>query len=114
MIGMHADEMLKRLKEFGAKPRSRLVYVFLRPEAYYATEVSGDQVLRCRQLERNSEIGLIPMGPIPFAEVEWQFGSLSSAAPEVSEAEEKGAGSCQKAVAYAQSPRTADLESLVS
>ena len=52
-------------------------------EAHYPKEVNEDNIHLYRQLEQDTGIKLAMIGPMPFAEAEWRFGSLSSPIPEV-------------------------------
>jgi xylose isomerase len=52
-------------------------------EAHYPKEVNEDNLHLYQQLEKDTGIRLAMIGPMPFAEAEWQFGSLSSPIPEV-------------------------------
>jgi xylose isomerase len=47
-------------------------------EAHYPKEVNEDNLHLYKQLEQDTGIKLVCIGPMPFAEKEWQFGSLSS------------------------------------
>lgn len=47
-------------------------------EAHYPKEVNEDNIHLYQQLEKDTGIKLAMIGPMPFAEPEWQFGSLSS------------------------------------
>jgi len=55
-------------------------------EAHYPKEVNEDNIHLYKQLEDDTGIKLTMIGPMPFAEAEWQFGSLSSPIPKVRKA----------------------------
>jgi len=55
-------------------------------EAHYPKEVNEDNLHLYRQLEKDTGIRLAMVGPMPFYEPEWRFGSLSSPTPEVRKA----------------------------
>jgi len=47
-------------------------------EAHYPKEVNEDNIHLYKQLEKDTGIKLTMIGPMPFAEPEWEFGSLSA------------------------------------
>ena len=47
-------------------------------EAHYPKEVNEDNIHLYKQLEKDTGIKLAMIGPMPFSEAEWEFGSLSS------------------------------------
>jgi xylose isomerase len=55
-------------------------------EAHYPKEVNEDNLHLYQQLEEDTGIKLIMVGPMPFFEPEWQFGSLSSPIADVRKA----------------------------
>jgi xylose isomerase len=55
-------------------------------EAHYPKEVNEDNIHLYKQLEKDTGIKLVGIGPMPFSEAEWEFGSLSSPIPDVRKA----------------------------
>jgi len=55
-------------------------------EAHYPKEVNEDNLHLYKKLEKDTGIKLVMVGPMPFYEAEWEFGSLSSPIPEVRKA----------------------------
>jgi len=55
-------------------------------EAHYPKEVNEDNLHLYQQLEEDTGIELAMVGPMPFFEPEWEFGSLSSPISEVRKA----------------------------
>lgn len=55
-------------------------------EAHYPKEVNEDNIHLYQQLEKDTGIKLAGIGPMPFFESQWEFGSLSSPIPEVRKA----------------------------
>lgn len=55
-------------------------------EAHYPKEVNEDNIHLYQQLEKDTGIKLVQIGPMPFYETEWEFGSLSSPIPAVRKA----------------------------
>jgi xylose isomerase len=55
-------------------------------EAHYPKEVNEDNIHLYQQLEKDTGVKLVMVGPMPFYEPEWEFGSLSSPITEVRKA----------------------------
>lgn len=55
-------------------------------EAHYPKEVNEDNIHLYKQLEQDTGIKLSMIGPMPFSEAEWEFGSLSSPIARIREA----------------------------